>query len=241
MSDHLLRARRIGLVSSVLGAAAGLVQLAVGTTVWTGNKNDPTTLGFVTVLLAVVIAAASPATPSIMTAGHSAAAAAALAGPALLGLTTAGAVWIPAALAACVAAGFTLADTRARGPLVPTIRRNWSAILLAILAATYLALGLALQGFAGLVGIAGAGAVAGAPAVRRRSHARSMALVLLGAVPFAVLTYWSVVTPLAAILMLALGRFALRTPTVDNPIPPRQPDALRRRRDGTFSPTRGHA
>lgn len=47
--------RRAGLGAALLGTSAGVAQILVGTAPWLGDKNEPTTLGFVTILLAVTV------------------------------------------------------------------------------------------------------------------------------------------------------------------------------------------
>jgi hypothetical protein len=78
-------------------------------------------------------------------------------------------------------------------------------MLLAVLAFTYVALGMTLAGPAGLAGIAGAMAVLGAVTLRSRSRGSAAALLIVGAVPFAVATSWSLVVPLTGLLLIAIG------------------------------------
>ena len=47
--------RRAGSAAALLGTAAGSAEILVGTAPWLGNKNDPTTLGIVTVLLLLLL------------------------------------------------------------------------------------------------------------------------------------------------------------------------------------------
>jgi hypothetical protein len=90
--------------------------------------------------------------------------------------------------------------------------RRWTAILTGILGLLYLALGLTAHGPAGILGLAGGLATLGLIALGGRvSRSRRLALVLLAVVvaPFALLTWWSLVTPLLALLILVIGAFAL--------------------------------
>jgi hypothetical protein len=221
MTRELTLARRAGAVAGLLGVAAGTLQLAAGTTPWTGNKNDPVTLGIVTLILAGGLVLASMTTTRATTTDRRLAIASAFLIAALLGLTTAGPAWVPAAVAALAAGGLAGQSAARTGSVRGAIARKWPATLLVTLAAVYLSLGLTAMGTAGLLGIAGSVAVLGALAVRTRARNLAVALLIAGAIPFAVMTHSSLVTPLAGILMLAIGLPLLRTaPTV---LPPSLP------------------
>ncbi len=80
------------------------------------------------------------------------------------------------------------------------ISRNWFAALTAILAACYIVLGATAFGIAGVLGIVGGVLVLIAIVASPRLPAISPPLVLGAAVlPFAILIWWSIVTPLLAI------------------------------------------
>lgn len=75
-----------------------------------------------------------------------------------------------------------------------------------MLSLIYLAFGIVARDRVGLLGIAGAAAACTASAMHRRSHRAAAAVAMvLAAVPFAAATACSVVTPLTAALMLAIG------------------------------------
>ena len=211
MTRELTLARRTGAVAGLLGGAAGILQLAAGTTPWTGNKSDPVTLGIVTLILAAVLGLASLATTPATTTDRRLAIASAFLIAALLGLTTAGPAWAPAAVAALAAGSMAGRSAARSGSVRGAIARNWPATLLGTLAAVYLSLGLTAMGTAGLLGIAGSVAVLSAIAVRTRARNLSDALLIAGAVPFAVMTHWNLVTPLSGILMIAIGLPLLRS------------------------------
>ncbi|HZD23025.1 MAG TPA: hypothetical protein VE569_06435 [Acidimicrobiia bacterium] len=170
MSRDLTQARNLGLASAVLGGAAGTAQLLAGNTVWTGNKNDPTTLGVVTVLLALIIASPSLTAPGAATTGRRLTVSVGQGIPALIGLTTAGAAWLPAAVAGVVATRFALRTARQQGDIREAVGRNWSRILLTIFAIIYLFLGVTALGVAGTLGIIGGLAVFAVLPLRRRSR-----------------------------------------------------------------------
>lgn len=204
MNASLTLARRFGVAAVALGLAAGAIQLLAGTAVWTGNKNDPVTLGWVTLLLAALLGLATLATARATGAEIGLAVSGVFLIVALLGLTTAGLAWVPAATAG-LAAAFTTVRGVGVGVIRVAVGRNWLAILLTVLAVIYLALGITYLGLPGLLGIAGAVAVLAALAFRERSRGTAIVLLVLGAVPFAVVTFWSLVTPLTCVLMLAIG------------------------------------
>ncbi len=98
--------------------------------------------------------------------------------------------------------------------MVANVERSWLVGLVAILAVFYLALGLEIGGATGFVGMAGGISIAAALIVRRRSRPLAGALLLVGAAPFAVLLWWSVVVPALALVTVVLGAvLVLRTPS----------------------------
>lgn len=201
--DRVLMAT--GSVAALLGVGAGVAEILAGTVSWAGNKNDPTTLGWVTIALALLTGAATMLACRSHRPGSQFAAATALLASGLVGLTTAGLAWVPAAvgsLAACV-----LVVRRPRGEVTwsAVIRANWAPALVGVLALVYLTFGVIAGGGTGLLGIAAAGMACAALAVRRRSRAAATIGLVVAAVPFALTTAWTVVTPLTALLILAIG------------------------------------
>lgn len=194
-----------GSIAALLGVGAGVAEMLAGTVAWAGNKNDPTTLGWVTIGLGVVIAAASVLATRTQRPGAHLASAAALLVCALLGLTTAGLVWIPAAVAATVACALVVRRPRPAGAWRAVISAQWAPALVVVLSLIYLAFGIVAGDRVGLLGIAGAAVACAALTLHHRSHRAAAVALVLAAVPFAVATAWSVVTPLTAVLMLAIG------------------------------------
>lgn len=195
-----------GSIAVVLGVGAGVAEIVAGTVTWAGNKNDPTTLGWVTIGLGFVIGAASLAATRTRRPGARLVAAATLLVCALLGLTTAGLAWIPAAVAATVALALVVRRPRRAGAWRAVVRAQWPAALVVVLSLIYLAFGIVARDLVGLLGIVGAMAACIALALHGRSHRAAAAVVMVvAAVPFAVATAWTVVMPLTAVLMLAIG------------------------------------
>jgi hypothetical protein len=89
--------------------------------------------------------------------------------------------------------------------MTETLHRTWRISLVVVIAALYAWVGISAHGIDRILGLAGALLILGALAATRRSRAVAAVLLLLGALPLAVTTWWSVATPLLAALCLLLG------------------------------------
>ncbi len=199
------------MVGASLGVVAGVVQITVGPNMreWVGDKQDTTRLGLATVLLSALALAAAT---MLWRRPHASAparllAAAGLLIPAAICFTTVGRLWfVPGAL--LVAAG-VLVVVGMRGEhreVSHALGRHGFAVLTVLLAAYYVFLGAVALGFAGATGVVGGLLIGAALFAAKRHGARlGAALLVVGALPFAILTWWSVVTPLIAALVLAIG------------------------------------
>ena len=109
-----------------------------------------------------------------------------------------------------VAGGLILAGTR-RDELAQAVdERHWRIGLLALCGALYVFLGATAAGAAGITGIVGGVLIWATARVAPRSRPAAYGLLLIGALPFAVLTWWSVVTPFLAVVTLVIGRTVVR-------------------------------
>ena len=90
----------------------------------------------------------------------------------------------------------------------------------ALIALLYVWVGTAAHGLDQVLGLAGGLAILAAVAVARRSRAAAIALLVVGALPLAMVTWWSIATPVLAVL--ALGRRDRR-----DPVDPFNPKAVR--------------
>jgi hypothetical protein len=90
------------------------------------------------------------------------------------------------------------------------IRRNWLIGLTAITALLYIYVGIGAHGLTRLLALAGGVLILAAAAARSRLLA--WLLLLAGALPVAVATWWSIVTPLLAVLALLFGWLVTRRP-----------------------------
>jgi hypothetical protein len=131
--------------------------------------------------------------------------------PAGVCFTTIGRLWyLPGVL--LTAAAVLVLGASARGQLAHAVNRHhWLSGLTALLAAYYLFLGGdALPKAVGILGILGALAIWTALLDTHRPHRVRLILLTVGALPFAIATWWSVITPLIALLILAIGVRAIR-------------------------------
>jgi hypothetical protein len=197
--------RAVGFVAAGVGALAGLLELTGSQPTWTGNKNDPMTLGLVTLGLAAVVGWGAFMSGRMESTGMSLASSAALFVPALVGLSTAGLAWVPAAVLGVVAAVAELWAAVRQGSVWATLDGAWPSILLVALAFVYIALGIVEWGWVGAIGVGGGLAVLGSIPIRADDRSLSAGLLVAGAIPFAIVTSWTVVTVITALLMLVVG------------------------------------
>lgn len=205
----------LGVAGATLGLIAGLVELTAGGAIrsWVGDKNDTTRLGLATILLALIALTAAlalltgrPSSPQ-----QRLAVSAGLLVPGLICFTTVGRLWyVPGALLAGAGLGVAVDLRKDTHALAASLDRNWTALLTAVLAAFYVFLGATALGLAGALGIAGGLLVLALLGARDKVRAKLAILVLVvAAVPFAALTWWSVATPLIGILLIVIGIPAL--------------------------------
>lgn len=90
------------------------------------------------------------------------------------------------------------------------IRRVWPEILTGVLGACLILVASTAGTPLRLLGLACGLCVAGAPWITDRSTSLAIGVLLLGALPFAAITWWSVVTPVIAALALVTGGVAIR-------------------------------
>ena len=199
---------------AALGVAAGLVELTLGPQIrsWIGNKQDTTRLGLATIALSAV---ALVAAVSWLRSDHSSTGArllvlVALLVPAAICFTTVGRAWyIPGTLLvlASVIAAIDLRTDAA--DLAATLGRNWPYVLITVLAGCYILLGATALGGAGVLAVVGGAATIALIAKATRIPKRYALPALIAAMlPFAVLTWWSIVTPLLAVLAIAIASSA---------------------------------
>ncbi|MDN3027196.1 hypothetical protein [Streptomyces sp. S.PB5] len=201
-----------GITAGTLGILAGLITTVWGAELgsWAGDKQDPVPLGLLTIVLAATALAVStgqlqarPALPP----GRRAAVAAGQLLPGLIGFTTVGPLWwIPGT--ALVLAGATTVSPAPRAT-ARAVRDRWPAVLTSMLG-VFLVLSAAGGGIRWLaLGTVSGALVAVAPWIRTSRRPLAPVLLVVGALPFAALTWWTLVTPLTAALALIAGTVAL--------------------------------
>jgi hypothetical protein len=92
------------------------------------------------------------------------------------------------------------------------------------MALLYIWIGLAAQDNNRILGVVGGLLILAALVVAPYSRPAAMATLALGALPFAVATWWSVITPVLLLLALLLGVFAIRN--LSDPVVGRTPRTI---------------
>ena len=91
-----------------------------------------------------------------------------------------------------------------------TLHRCWAVALTGVVALLYLWIGVSAHGGQRLLGIAGGLLILAALAAAPRSRTAAPVLLSVGALPLAVASWWSIVTPVLALLALLIGWSAVR-------------------------------
>ncbi|MET3808315.1 hypothetical protein ABIB25_005344 [Nakamurella sp. UYEF19] len=205
----------VGLIGGALGVVAGLIQATLGSHIphWSGHKAAPVALGLLTILLSAISVLSAVALRSEVTPGRRLAAAAGLLVPGSLCFSTGGALWyLPGLLLFTGGVYAVIAGDAARTRQV--VARMWWHLLVSVLGGFELLMAVSAGPTMTIaVGVLGGVALVVAPSLP--AWRIRLVLLLIGTVPFAILTWWSVATPVLAVLALAIGLSTLR---------PRAPD-----------------
>lgn len=192
----------LGVLGGGLGVASGLAQATVGSSIpqWSGDKASPLALGLLTVALSLlsVWCARTLGGSGEITDGRRLAAVAGLIVPGLLCFSTVGNLWfVPGALLLLTAA-VALRDGRGLGS---ALAASWMQVLVSVLGAAELVMAVSAGRSAVVVlGVVGGAALMAAPWVRH-----PLPLLLVGTIPFAVLTWASLVSPLLSVVALTIA------------------------------------
>ena len=203
-------AAALGLAGAALGVLAGLTQATAGSRIpdWTGNKGSPVALGLLTVLLslAALAAALSLRGRAPLRPARRVLAAVGLLVPAGLCFSTVGRLWYVPGVLLLSGLGFTLA-AGGTAELLPVIRGNWIRGLITVLGAFEILMAVSAgPPLTIAVGVIGGAVLMIAPWLAGRAQpATILAALLIGMLPFAALTYWSVASPVLAVVALALA------------------------------------
>lgn len=211
------RAGRLGAVAGALGVVVGTAEVVLGTSRWLGDKDDPTTLGVVTVALAILITGVGVVADRAPAPATRLWAAATLGIAGVIGSTTAGPAGLPTAVLA-VAAGWSAVRTVPAATARRLVRTNVRGVLVIGLAVILLVFGLVAGGTVGWLGVTGAAAAAAALGLRCRSPHPAAGLLVAGTLPFAVASWWTVVVPTTSALLLVIGLpYVLARPSAPGP------------------------
>jgi hypothetical protein len=89
------------------------------------------------------------------------------------------------------------------------LKRRWMGILTAVLAMLYLYVGINSSGADMAAGLIGAALILLTQLELGLSQRIRESLLILGALPLAMMTWWSVVTPILAVLAIVIGSVAI--------------------------------
>lgn len=93
-------------------------------------------------------------------------------------------------------------------------RRGWLTVLAVAVAALYLYVGIGSHGLTRALALAGTFLILIALAIATRSRPAAKALLVIGALPVAVVAWWSIVTPILAVLAVVIGLPAIGGRTI---------------------------
>ena len=218
----------LGLIGGALGVVAGLIQATFGSHIpnWSGHKAAPVALGLLTILLSAISVLSAVALRSEVTPGRRLAAAAGFLVPGSLCFSTGGALWYPPGVLLFTGGvfGVIAGDGLRTREVLATM---WWRLLVSVLGAFELLMAVSAGPTVTIAfGVLGGVALTVAPWVP--AWRIRLVLLLIGTLPFAILTWWSVATPVLAVLALAIGLSTLRPRDVR---PPHRPLSLSWRAD----------
>ena len=190
--------------------------MAIGTRIpdWAGAKDDNVAFGALTIVLSKIAAVAATRlrAPGQLSVAASVAVVIAFAVPAVLCFTTVGRLWsLPGAML-LVACGSTPAAGDSRD-LRAVVGANWARGLVSLLGAFVVLMAVSSTPISTLVlGDGGSGGlvVMAAPWVSTQTKPVVVMARLMAALPFAIVTWWSIASPPAALLALTIGITTIR-------------------------------
>jgi hypothetical protein len=203
------RARRLATIGGTIAIIAGVTQATIGSRIpdWTGNKHQPVALGLLTVTLGVsVLVAARPLHHGAAPGDETLTAVTLwLALVALVCSTTVGRLWaIPGAF--LIAAAVVTLSACGWHRFRSVVATQWLRGLLGVLGAFEILMAVsAASAVTVAAGLVAGGALIAAATLARSGSKTMIALLVVATVPFAALTWWTVVTPLLTFVALAIG------------------------------------
>ncbi|MEO5899804.1 MAG: hypothetical protein ABIR68_06685 [Ilumatobacteraceae bacterium] len=210
-------AARLATVGGCLGVVAGVVQATAGSRLpqWTGNKDSPFALGLLTMVLSisvvVVVARSVAKRPPLRPEALSAIALWFMVVAVLCSTTVGWLSVVPAALI-LIAAGAAIAGLGWRA-FTTVVRTHWLRGLLCLLGGFELLMAVSAAPVVTIVaGLVAGGALITAAIIRPDRRTASLLLVA-ASLPFAALTWWTIVSPSLTVTALVI---CLSTPDHDD-------------------------
>ena len=207
-------AGRLGAIGAMVGVAAGITQATIGSRIpnWSGNKAHPVALGLLTVALSVSALVAARTLRTAPPPGNETLTAITLwfAVVAFVCSTTVGRLWAIPGVLVLAAAGVTL---MAFGwhHFLSVVAKNWLRGLLGILGALELLMAVsAAPTITVATGLVAGGALIAAAVLTKPGRKTTVSLLAAASLPFAILTWWTIVTPLLTIVAFVIGVAATR-------------------------------
>jgi hypothetical protein len=200
----------LGRAGGGTGIVAGAIEVAFGSSVptWIGNKHDPTRLGVVTIVLSMVglLCSETLRRGRGLESARRLGLVTGIVVPAIVCFTTVGRLWyVPGALLLTASVLWATAQPIAWRDVIRRISESFASILVGVLGVYYIALGATALGRTGLAAIVGGVVVVAIAFVSHRVRATfALATLVASVAPFALLTWWSVVTPTIAVLAVLL-------------------------------------
>lgn len=208
-SQLLTLAGRLGVIGAMVGIAAGITQATIGSRIpnWTGNKDHPVALGLLTVALSVSALVAARMLRSAPPPGNEMLTAITLwfAVVAFVCSTTVGRLWAIPGVLVLASAGVTLVAFGWHD-FLSVVAKNWLRGLLGILGALEVLMAVsAASMIAFAAGLVGGGALIAASALPKPGKQTTVSLLVAASLPFAILTWWTIVTPLLTVVAFVIG------------------------------------
>ncbi len=209
---------RLGAIGASFGIAAGIAQASIGSHIpsWTGNKAHPAALGLLTISLSVsvfvaarTLHAAPPPSNETLTATT-----VWFAVVAFVCSTTVGKLWAIPGVLVLAAAGVTLMACGWHH-FRTAVANNWLRGLLFTLGAFDLLMAVsAAPSITVAAGLVAGGVVIAAAVLVQPGRKTTVSLLVVASLPFAILTWWTIVTPLLTAVAFVIGVAATRTRNV---------------------------
>ena len=217
-SQLLTVSGRLGTIGATFGIAAGIAQASIGSRIlaWTGNKAHPFALGLLTIGLSVSVLVAARTLRTAPPPRNETLTAITLwfAVVAFVCSTTVGKLWAISGVLVLAAAGVTLMACGWHH-FRNAVANNWLRGLLFTLGAFELVMAVsAAPSMTVAAGLVAGGVVIAAAFLTKRGRKTTVSLLVMASLPFAILTWWTVVTPMLTTVAFVIGVAATQASNV---------------------------